>query len=98
MDPVVALANHRGATWWRQLIVDGVTDGALRAAVRSGAVCTVGRGVFALPDASPDVLAAARLRGRVACISAARLHGLDTLTEPQVPHVSVPRNRSANSD
>jgi very-short-patch-repair endonuclease len=98
MEPVVALAKHLGATWWRQLIDDGVTDGALRAAVRSGAVLSVGRGAFALPDASPDVVAAARLRGRVACVSAAKLHGLDTLTEPLVPHVAVPRNRSASSE
>lgn len=72
----------------------GVTDGALRGAVRRGRVVALGEGTYALPDAEGDVVAAAGVRGRLACCSAARRHGLDLLTDPAVPHVAVPRNNS----
>ncbi len=54
----------------------------------------MGGGTYALPGAEEDVVAAASVRGRVACCSAARRYGLDLVTAPPVPHVAVPRNNS----
>lgn len=79
------------------MIAAGVTDGALRGAVRRGAVLSLGRGTYALPGAEDDVVAAARLRGRLTCCSVARRYGLDTLSAPEAPHVAVPRNRPTTS-
>jgi len=76
----------------------GVSDGDLRAAVRVGRVVSLGSGTYALPDAEPEVVTAARLRGKLACCSAARRHGLDLLTQPVRPHVAVPRDHSTNTD
>lgn len=98
MDPVVALQQRLGASWWAALIRAGVTDGALRGAVRRGRVRCLGGGTYALPDADPDAVTAARLRGRLACCSAARRHGLDVLTQPPLPHVAVPRDHSTVTD
>ena len=56
-----------------------MTDAALRAAVEAGHLLRARQGVYALPDTAPAVLEALRGRGRVACLSAARHHGLWTL-------------------
>lgn len=98
MNPVLALKGRLGASWWSALTAAGVTDGDLRAAVRRGDVLSLGGGTFALADASPDAIVAARLRGRLTCSSAARRHGLDLLTDPAKPHVAVPRNRPTTSE
>ena len=98
MDPVVALQRRLGASWWTALTQAGVTDGDLRGAVRRGRILRLGGGTYALPDAEPEVVTAARLRGRLACCSAARRHGLDLLTQPLRPHVAVPRDHSTVTD
>lgn len=98
MDPVVALQGRLGASWWSALVRDGVTDGDLRGAVRRGRVVSLGGGTYALPDADEDAVAAAGVRGRIACCSAAGRHGLDLLNQPAVPHVAVPRNNSIMAD
>lgn len=97
MDPVIALKARLGASWWSELTRAGVTDGDLRGAVRRGRVLALGGGTFALPDVDADVVAAATLRGRLTCVSAARLHKLDVLHLPGKPHVAVPRNRPTRS-
>lgn len=88
MDPVQALVNCGDAARWRRLIRAGVTDGHLRAAVRSGAVVRRGP-VYALPDAAADVVVTAELSGRLTCISAAQHLGLDVLHPATVAHVAV---------
>ena len=97
MEPVAFLQSRLGASSWSAIIEAGVTDGNLRGAVRRGTVQSLGRGTYALPGAPPDVVIAARLRGRLTCCSAARRHGLDVLTDPERPHVAVPRNRGTRS-
>ncbi len=97
MDPVTALDRRLGASWWRALILAGVTDGDLRGAVRRGQVLALGGGTYALPDAAPDAVVAARLRGRLTCWSAAKRHGFDLLREPRLPHVVVPRNHAVDT-
>jgi very-short-patch-repair endonuclease len=76
----------------------GVVDGGLRSAVRRGDVVALGGGTYALPWAEPDAIAAACARGRIACCSAARRHGLPLLHPVEKPHVAVPRNRPAATD
>jgi very-short-patch-repair endonuclease len=61
-------------------------------------VLDLGGGVYALPGAPPDAVAAATVRGRLTCCSAAKRHGFDLLREPERPHVQVPRNRPRASD
>ena len=98
MDPLDALARRLGASWRSELLRAGVTDGALTWAVRRGRVNSLGAGVYALPDASPDAVTAAALRGRLTCASGAARAGVELLTTPVLPHVLVPRNRPATSD
>lgn len=98
MDPVVALQERLGASWWSALMRVGVTDGDLRGAVRRGRVVSLDGGTYALPDAAEEVVTAATLRGRLTCCSAARRHGFDLHTEPAVPHIAVPRNHAVDTD
>jgi very-short-patch-repair endonuclease len=86
-----------GAARWKRLVDQGVTDGRLRAAVRSGDLVRLGP-VYALPDAPPDVLVAAQLGGRLTCSSAALRLGLDILHPPDKVHVLVPRNCPRSDD
>jgi very-short-patch-repair endonuclease len=97
MEPVSALLTCGGAARWRRLIKVGVTDGHLRAAVRSGVVVRQGP-VFALPDAAADVVVAATLSGRLTCVSAAKHLGLDVLEMPTLAHVAVAKGSSRVSD
>jgi very-short-patch-repair endonuclease len=90
MDALSALRQCGGAGRWKRLMAAGVTDGHLRAAVRSGAVVRRGP-VYALPDAAADVLVAAQLSGRLTCLSAAQHLGLDVLQAPTLAHVAVPK-------
>jgi very-short-patch-repair endonuclease len=76
----------------------GVSDGDLRGAVRQGRVLSLGDGTYTLPGAEAAVVVAARLRARLTCCSAARVHGLELLRAPVLPHVAVPRNRPTVSE
>ncbi|HEX7186948.1 MAG TPA: DUF559 domain-containing protein [Actinomycetes bacterium] len=98
MDPVAALVASLGASWWSTLMAAGVSDGELRGAVRRGTVRTDKDGTYWLPEADPDVLLAARLRGRLTCCSAATRYGIDVLSRPLKPHIAVPRNRPSRTD
>ena len=91
MQPTDAVAAYGGAARWKRLVDKGVTDGRLRAAVRSGELVRRGP-VYAFPDAASDVVVAAELGGRLTCSSAASRLGLDTLNPPDKVHVAVPRN------
>ncbi|MGW4927954.1 hypothetical protein ACWEOH_02270 [Agromyces sp. NPDC004153] len=67
----------------------GFTRRAVEAAVASGAIERVRRGVFVDPGMPLDLKRAVRVGGRLACVSAARLHGLRVLTPPSHLHVEV---------
>ena len=92
-----AVAAFGGAARWKRLRDLGVSDGRLRAAVRSGDLVRMGP-VYAFPDAPSDVVVAAELGGRLTCSSAALWLGLDVLCPPAKVHVVVPRNSSRSSE
>ncbi len=66
----------------------------LRKAVDGGEIVRVARGHYALPDLPDPRLTAARLRGVVSHVSAARLWGLDVLAKDRTTHVTVPAHRN----
>lgn len=66
---------------------------ALRSSVASGLVRRTGRGVYALADAPPAIVAAATHGAIVSCISAVAHSGIAVLAHPDRPHVSIPANR-----
>ncbi|WP_413355339.1 type IV toxin-antitoxin system AbiEi family antitoxin domain-containing protein [Microbacterium sp. 1P06AB] len=96
VDVVVA---HGGVARTSTLRAAGVTDAALRVAVRRGALVRARQGVYAVPGTSPVVLAALGCRGRLACVSAARHHGVWTLDggPASPPHVWIDPDRHPSS-
>lgn len=66
---------------------------AVAAAIASGAVRQLGRGWLAVPQAEPSVVVARRLGAAVTCVSLAPFLDLPVLTQPDSPHVSLPRGR-----
>jgi very-short-patch-repair endonuclease len=93
VEATAAVAAYGGAARWKRLIDKGVTDGRLRASVRSGELVQRGS-VYAFPDAASDVVVAAQLGGRLTCSSATSRLGLDTLNPPKKAHVAVAHNNS----
>ena len=91
VDATEAVAAYGGAARWKRLLDKGVSDGRLRAAVRSGDLVRLGP-VYAFPDAPADVVVAAELGGRLTCSSAASRLGVDTLNPPDRTHVAVAHN------
>lgn len=79
-----------GITTTRALRSAGFRDAAIRTAIRCGALIRIREGVVATPDCHPTVIDAARLGGRVAGASAARLLGLWAPPHRR-PVVEVPR-------
>jgi very-short-patch-repair endonuclease len=97
VDATEAVAAYGGAARWKRLQDKGVTDGRLRAAVRSGDLVRR-ESVYALPDAPAAVVVAAQLGGRLTCASAAARLGLDILNPPDQTHVAVAHNSSRTHD
>ncbi|MGQ0844578.1 MAG: hypothetical protein ACT4QF_10620 [Sporichthyaceae bacterium] len=89
MDLLEALALCGGAARRARLRELGVPERALAAGVRSGAVRRLGRGGYALLDASPGLAAAVRLGGVATHATAAALHGWPIWTPDEKVHVSV---------
>lgn len=69
----------------------GVTSRRLRAAVATGGLVRLRRGLYALPDVEPDPLLAVDLGGRLAGLSAADSYGLWSGWERRL-HLVVPSN------
>lgn len=92
MLPVDALraTGHTVATT-RQLLRAGATPDQLTLAVRSGDLVRVRRGHYAAPGIDDAVGRAARVGGRLTCISALRRHGIWVPDDP-FPHVAVAPN------
>jgi hypothetical protein len=57
-------------------------------------IIRVRKGWYAAKDAPAAALRAWRAGGRLACVSAARFHGLDLAGIDDTMHISVPRNSS----
>ncbi|MFF9563157.1 type IV toxin-antitoxin system AbiEi family antitoxin domain-containing protein [Leifsonia sp. NPDC014704] len=67
-----------------QLRAAGASAEELTTAVRGGTLRRMRRGVYALPAAQPDALAAVAARGRLSCVSAARSYGLWAGHDPRL--------------
>src|SRR6476619_1377323 len=70
----------------------GFTRYAIRASIAGGGIRRIRRWL-AGPEAPPSLIRAAAVGGRLACVSAARHHGLWTLDDSRV-HLGVPHNAS----
>ncbi|MFJ6028157.1 endonuclease domain-containing protein [Pseudarthrobacter sp. NPDC092424] len=75
----------------------GVDDAALRRAVRGG-VLRPARGLYALPSASPDLVAALRNRELLTCSSAAPMYNLWCLPPNGLRHVHHRRRESVRGN
>jgi very-short-patch-repair endonuclease len=67
-------------------------------AIDAGEIIRVGHGRYALPHVKPARQAAARLSGVVSHLSAAQAHGWEVLDVPDLPWVTVPRNRKVSPE
>lgn len=76
-----------------ELYSDGWTKKQLARAVARADIIRVRQGWYATPDLPIDLLRAARVGGRVTCVSGARFLGLATRDSP-TPHVAVPHHSS----
>ncbi|KQM82838.1 endonuclease domain-containing protein [Agromyces sp. Leaf222] len=77
----------------QQALAAGFTKYSIRAAVAAGSVQRLRRVWLAGPDAPPLLRAAAAIGGRVACVTAAREHGLWVIDD-DVPHFAVAHGAS----
>ncbi|MDN4598696.1 type IV toxin-antitoxin system AbiEi family antitoxin domain-containing protein [Leifsonia virtsii] len=67
-----------------QLRATGATSDELTAAVRTGRLRRLRRGVYALPEAPTAAVTAVLARGRLSCVSAARTYGLWAGPDPRL--------------
>ncbi len=95
MDPPEALAQVGGAARTDQLL-RSCTARELGRAVRDGRVVRMTRGRYALPQVRDAGAHALRLSGTVVGLSAALEHGWEVVRPPDLPWVSVPRNRKVS--
>lgn len=87
------LSTYDGVARAKHLAAAGVPDFQLKAALASGAVTRVARGVYAVPDADAQLIAIRSLPAEPACVTAAQLRGLWVLEPPPQPHIAVPHSR-----
>jgi len=97
MDVEAALGGRGGVARVRTLRRDGVTEHALRRAVREGRVFSVCRGWVAVRGADPMLVAAARRGVVISCITLCARKGL-WVTSASGVHVAAPaKSGHANS-
>ena len=93
MDIETVLRSGGGCARRAELVRSGRDAAELTALVATGRVERVGRGLYALPDALGEVVAARRLSGAVTCVSLAAWAELPLLEPPKGAHVAVPGHR-----
>ncbi|MFW0775496.1 DUF559 domain-containing protein [Paenarthrobacter nitroguajacolicus] len=86
MKPEDALRHLGGVAMTRKLRARGVSESAIRSAVRRGSIQRVERGVLGLPGADPVLVAAVMSKSLLTCASAASRYGLWLLHKPAEPH------------
>lgn len=74
------------------LLATGLDRDLIELATEYRRVIRVRQGVYAVPGLDPDVIAAARVGGRLACVSAIARH--EGSAPPRVLHVAVRKNAS----
>lgn len=92
MNSIAASVRARGglaATW--ELHADGFNRRYLSAAVRDATIVRVRQGWYSTPDLAPPLTRAARVGGRLSCLSGIGLHGAWEYPDPAL-HVSVTSN------
>jgi very-short-patch-repair endonuclease len=87
LDAATILLHHGEIARGTLLHRYGLTRGALSSAVRAGTIVRLRAGVFALPQADPDMITAAVHGGALTCSRALRLHGVWVLERGTAPHV-----------
>ncbi|HEV7168123.1 MAG TPA: type IV toxin-antitoxin system AbiEi family antitoxin domain-containing protein [Micrococcaceae bacterium] len=92
-DVMAVLARHDGVARVMELSAEGVSAKRLRAAVDSGSVLRLCRGLYAVPAADPELVLVKRHYGELGCISAATRLGLWVVRDPERPHVAVDHAR-----
>jgi hypothetical protein len=88
------LSNYDGVARAKHLAAAGVSDFQLKAALASGAVHRVARGVYTLPGADAQLILIRSLPAEPACVTKAQLNGLWVLETPQHPHVALTHSRN----
>lgn len=94
MDPSQALHRVGGAAPVRTLRQRGISRRAIDAAVSSGSVIKVRRGILAVPGAAADFVSAVTHNGRLTCVSAASHFGLWCLNSSSPLHMCCPDGAS----
>ncbi|WP_028279521.1 type IV toxin-antitoxin system AbiEi family antitoxin domain-containing protein [Arthrobacter sp. H5] len=93
MDMVKALAAQGGVARRRDLAQLGISTHQLTHALAANLIGKPARGVYSLPDADRNLLAAKCAGSDLACISAAKRLDLWILKDPVYIHVSVDHGR-----
>lgn len=93
MDPVRVLETFGGAARKAALVEAGLRWPDVADACRRGAIVRPHRGVYARPDAPPDVVVARIWSGEVTCVSQCRLWGLPLWQDDGKVHVAVGSHR-----
>lgn len=86
-----SIRNRGGLAGTFELHGDGFTRGDLRRAVQHRLVVRVRQGWYAMPEVRPELVQAARVGGRLTCLSGIRLHGAWQFPTGLL-HVSVASN------
>jgi hypothetical protein len=88
------LPKYDGVARAKHLAAAGVSDFQLKAALASGTVSRVARGVYAVPGADEQLIAIRSLPAEPACVTKAQFQGLWVLDPPAQPHVALTHSRS----
>lgn len=89
-EALVALGGVAGT---RTLLLAGVSRRRLESGLSEGSVQRVARGVYALPDADPVLIHAARHHAAPGCVTAALASGLWVVKAPERPHLAARHGR-----
>jgi len=91
MDPVTSIIRHGGVANLSELRKDGVPEAARIIALRSGEIYRVRNGWFSVPNADQDLVRAARVGGRLSCVSLLKTRGVWLMPDDRL-HVAVASN------
>lgn len=90
-DPHFSIARRGGLVATHELAADGITRSDIDANLGSGRIIRVRQGWYSRREIHPDMLAAARVGGRVTCQSALHLGGFWVVRDTRL-HLAVDRN------
>ncbi|WP_422390564.1 type IV toxin-antitoxin system AbiEi family antitoxin domain-containing protein [Arthrobacter sp. N1] len=93
MTVVHLLSELGGVARLPELVAAGTGRAAIAKACERGQVLRVARGIYALPDHDPVVVAALQLGTELASVSAAQHRGLWILRRPGLMHVATDHGR-----